>query len=83
MIMGKASSLSCWLLAISLILLCLGLKYTLCTFISAFLALIVAFVEKNKSNKLEKKLKTYDDAFQTQYDKHDNITDMTIDNGTY
>ena len=76
-------SFSIVLWIISAILLLVGLEYSICSFVSALIALFVAIIEIIKSKKLEKKLNSYDDALQTKYDDKGNIKGMTYDCGTY
>lgn len=51
--------------------------------ISALIAIVVAIVEIIKSNRLDKKIKAYDEALQTGYDANGRITGMTFNAEEY
>ena len=71
------------LLIISVILLFFSFTCTKCSIVSALIALLVALYEIKKSNNLENKLNSYDNALHTKYDDKGNIKEMTYDCGTY
>ena len=83
MIMKIKFSFSIVLLIISTILLFVGFICQICSIASTFIALFVAIYEIIKSNKLEKKINSYDKVFKTTYDKKGDIEEITIDGGTY
>ena len=76
-------SFSVILLIISTILLLFSFKCPICSIVSALIALAVALYEIKKSNNLENKLNSYDNALHTKYDDKGNIKEMTYDCGTY
>ena len=71
------------LLIVSVILLFISTMCPICSTVSSLIAIIVAIYEIKKSECLESKIKSYDEAFDTQYDERGKIDKMTIDNGTY
>lgn len=83
-VMKYYSWISIVLLATSAVMLILSLfTSSIWSEISALIAIVVAIVEIVKSNRLDKKIKAYDDALQTGYDANGKITGMTINAGDY
>lgn len=75
---------SFFLLIVSAIFLIISFYCSICSSISALIAIIVAIIEMKKSNKLERKLESYDEAFQVERNQQGRMVNgPNIDCGTY
>ena len=80
----KKINYSYFLLIVSVILLIISCRYPICGIISTLIAIIVAVIEIRKSNKLERKLESYDEAFHVERNQQGEIENgPNIDCGTY